>query len=146
MTGCGAAVLLLLLSLTQTEASDGAQVEPGTVLLQPDCGDELKELRNMVQSLGATVVQQSERLRNMEARVAASEGEASLLRDMVVEQRLQLKNMEEEAKEQRDKVLRLETTVVEQRVQLSNTEARVEASEGEAKVLYTYSHNTRGEQ
>ena len=76
MKGCEALLLLLLcLSGTESQGHDGLLLnesrrhhEPAD-LLQPDLWGELKELRDMV------VVQQ-EKMRGMEARVAASEEEA----------------------------------------------------------------------
>lgn len=62
---------------------------PGTPS-PPDLWTELKGLRDMVHSLGATVVEQKERLRNMEVRVAANEGEAKEQRNLVTDLRIEL--------------------------------------------------------
>uniref|UniRef100_A0A4W5QWV1 C1q domain-containing protein n=1 Tax=Hucho hucho TaxID=62062 RepID=A0A4W5QWV1_9TELE len=49
----------------------------------PDIWTEMKELRDMVHNLGTIVVEQREKLRNMEVRVTASEAEAKEQRNTV---------------------------------------------------------------
>ena len=81
-------VLLLCLSEAGAQGERGAlnerdnHVEPGT-LLQPDLWDEVKRLRDMVHSMGNTVVVQGEKLKNVEE-------EAKEQRDLVSDLRLEL--------------------------------------------------------
>ena len=102
-------VLLLCLSEAGAQGERGAlnerdnNVEPGT-LIQPDLSDEVNQLRDMVHSLGNTVAVQGEKLKTMEAKVTASEGEVQELRDTVVVQGEKLRSVEEEAMGQRDLV------------------------------------------
>ncbi|CAB1327858.1 unnamed protein product [Coregonus sp. 'balchen'] len=66
-----------------TEATETTNEQTTT----PDIGTEMKELRDMVHNLGTIVVEQREKLRNMEARVTASEAEAKEQRNTVVDLR-----------------------------------------------------------
>ncbi|XP_029505630.1 uncharacterized protein LOC115120792 [Oncorhynchus nerka] len=114
----------------------------------PDIWTEMKELRDMVHNLGTTVVEQSEKLRNMEVRATASEAEAKEQRNTVTDLRVELmltKNKVE--KENADltaglsgsksQVEELQTKNAAQAAELSAMGDRVTASEAENAALET---------
>ena len=111
MKGCRGALLVLLFCLSQAGAQGEnglvkERADPGTPS-SPDLWVELKALRDMVNGLGATMVDMKaetrEKLRNMEARLAASEAEAKEQRNLATDLRVELivakKDMEGMAKE-----------------------------------------------
>ena len=123
------ALLVLLLCLFE----DGAQgergalnerynnVEPG-ILIQPDLSDEVNQLRDMVHSLGNTVAVQGEKLKTMEAKVTASEGEVQELQHTVAVQGEKLKTMEAKVTASEGEVQELRDTVVVQGEKLRSVE------------------------
>uniref|UniRef100_A0A8C7NUY0 C1q domain-containing protein n=1 Tax=Oncorhynchus mykiss TaxID=8022 RepID=A0A8C7NUY0_ONCMY len=87
----------------ESQMTDASEKTNKQTTTSPDIWTEMKELRNMVHNLGTTVVEQSEKLRNMEVRATASEAEAKEQRNTVTDLRVELmltKNKVEEVEKE----------------------------------------------
>ncbi|XP_041704659.2 myosin heavy chain, skeletal muscle, adult-like [Coregonus clupeaformis] len=103
---------------------------------------DVKELRDMVYKLGTIVVEQREKLRNTEARVAASEDQVM---DLRVEQRITVKEVEKLEKDKTALEARLTASESQvealkkengaQSAELSTMGARLTASESQVEAL-----------
>ncbi|XP_029597115.1 uncharacterized protein LOC115179621 isoform X2 [Salmo trutta] len=122
-----------------TDASERTNKQTTT---SPDIWTEMKELRDMVHNLRTIVVEQREKLRNMEVRVTASEAEAKEQRNTVTDLRVELiftKNkVEEVEKDNADLTAGLsgsKSQVEELQTKNAALETRLSASESQVEEL-----------
>ncbi|CDQ91151.1 unnamed protein product [Oncorhynchus mykiss] len=137
----------------ESQMTDASEKTNKQTTTSPDIWTEMKELRNMVHNLGTTVVEQSEKLRNMEVRATASEAEAKEQRNTVTDLRVELmltKNKVEEVEKEnadltaglsgsksRVEELQTKNAVQQLGLNLSAMGDRVTASEAENAALET---------
>ncbi|XP_035619618.2 uncharacterized protein LOC118376914 [Oncorhynchus keta] len=135
----------------ESQMTDVSEKTNKQTTTSPDIWTEMKELRDMVHNLGTTVVEQSEKLRNMEVRATASEAEAKEQRNTVTDLRVALmltKNKVEEVEKEnadltaalsgsKSQVEELQTKNAAQAAELSDMGDRVTASEAENAALET---------
>ncbi|XP_021466740.2 uncharacterized protein LOC110528885 isoform X2 [Oncorhynchus mykiss] len=126
----------------ESQMTDASEKTNKQTTTSPDIWTEMKELRNMVHNLGTTVVEQSEKLRNMEVRATASEAEAKEQRNTVTDLRVELmltKNkVEEVEKENADLTAGLsgsKSRVEELQTKNAALETKLSASESQVEEL-----------
>ncbi|XP_024263338.1 uncharacterized protein LOC112239062 [Oncorhynchus tshawytscha] len=133
----------------ESQMTDASEKTNKQTTTSPDIWTEMKELRDMVHNLGTAVVEQSEKLRNMEVRVTASEAEEqrNTVTDLRVALMLTKNKVQEVEKENTDLtaglsgsktwVEELQTKNAAQAAELSAMGDRVTASEAENAALET---------
>uniref|UniRef100_A0A4W5QDF5 Uncharacterized protein n=1 Tax=Hucho hucho TaxID=62062 RepID=A0A4W5QDF5_9TELE len=136
--GRGSRVREVQIKSQMTDASEKTNEQMTT---SPDIWTEMKELRDMVHNLGTIVVEQREKLRNMEVRATANEAEAKEQRNTVIDLRVELMVTKNEVEEENADLtaglsgsksqVELQTKNAAQAAELSAIGDRVTASEAE---------------